>query len=111
MRNLHLHINEFLQTTSFYILVHVIRQVAGGHGTRTFRVFEHESRVEHNLFHQGKSLLIIILAFIVEPDEHVRGNSTIGDDLPDGMNPVKIPFTGIFSVHVFQYGITPGLEG
>ena len=73
--------------------------------------FEHEGRVEHNLFHQVKGLLVIFLAFVVESDKHVRGNSTIGDNFTDGTNPVKVPFTGIFSVHVFQYGMTPGLEG
>ena len=57
-------------------------KLRGGHGTRTFRVFEHESRVEHHLFHQGEGLLVIFLAFIVEPDEHVRGNSTIGERSP-----------------------------
>jgi len=71
-------------------------------GSRPFGIFEHKGHVEPDLFHQAKGLQMIFLSFGTETAKEIGRQGTFGEDAPDRLDPVEIPFPVILAVHQFQ---------
>ena len=79
--------------------------------SRTFGIFEHESRIVSALFHQRERHGVIFLRLGMKTGEDIRCQSAVGDDTFDSRHPVQIPFAGILAVHQLQNAGTTALHG
>ena len=102
--------DDLVQAADLLLLADVVRQMFLRVRPGSFRVLEHERRVEAHFAHQAERLSVVLKRLVVKTAEHVRTDSCLRNDTPDGGYTFEVPLAGVLAVHEFENLVAAALH-
>ena len=81
----------------------------GGVGSRALGILEHKGGVITHLTHQREGELVVFLRLRMITHKDVGRETAVGDDTTNSGHAVKIPLTGILTVHEMKDTVAAAL--